>query len=172
MNETDESVLEDEEEERGRDTESKRASELTFVSSENDSGLPIGVDLLVESSVVHLLQKDAPKENEERSALFSRTRKTREEKTHHIEIGPSVVLSKLYSSRMPLKDLLNELCDGALPSVGSLVVPSDPLLVLREPPLDRIREDGDSIGSLVDVVLDVLDVPPRSVSTVVPRSST
>jgi len=73
---------------------------------------------------------------------------------------------------MSLKDLLNELGDGALPSVGSIVVPSDPLLVLREPPLDRVREESDSIGSLVDVVLDVLDVPPRSVSAVVPRSST
>ena len=89
--------------------------------------------------------------------------------TDHVEVGSCVVLPELDSAGVPLEDLLDELGDSARPRVRPRVVPLDPRLVHREASLDRVRQDLDSIRALVDVVLDVLNEPPRSVSAVVPR---
>lgn len=72
---------------------------------------------------------------------------------------------------MSLDDLLDELGDSARPRVRSSVVPRHPGVVRWETSLDRIGEERDAVGRLVDVILNVLDEPPRSVSAVVSRRS-
>lgn len=72
---------------------------------------------------------------------------------------------------MSLNDLLDDLSDRARPRVSFGRVPFDPGVVLRESTLDRVRQDGEAVGRLRNVVLDVFDKPPRTVSAVVSRSS-
>jgi hypothetical protein len=69
---------------------------------------------------------------------------------------------------MSLNDLLDDLSDRARPRVRLGRVPLDPGVVLGEPSFDRVVEDSEAVRRLGDVVLDVLDEPPGSVSAVVP----
>lgn len=84
----------------------------------------------------------------------------------------SVVLSEVDSASVTLKDLLNDVGDGSLGSVSSRVVVRNPSIVERESTFASVLEEVESVRCHLDVVLDVLQHEPRTVTRVVSRSST
>lgn len=61
---------------------------------------------------------------------------------------------------MPLQDLLDQFGNAALVLVGPRTIPRNPCVIRRESALDLVRKDGQTIGSHVGVILDVLNEPP------------
>jgi hypothetical protein len=70
-----------------------------------------------------------------------------------------------------LKDLLNDVSDRSLGSVGTRVVVRYPSIVERESTFTRVLEEIESVGSHFDVILNILEHEPRRISRVVTRSS-
>lgn len=61
---------------------------------------------------------------------------------------------------MPLQYLLDQFSDAAFILVRSGAIPSNPGVIRRESALDFVGEDGQTVGSHMGVILDILNEPP------------
>jgi hypothetical protein len=68
---------------------------------------------------------------------------------------------------MSLNNLLNQIGNSTLILESTRVIPFNPTVIRRESTLDGILQDGETVGAHFSVILDILDEPPRTISTVV-----
>jgi hypothetical protein len=78
-----------------------------------------------------------------------------------------VVLPKLNTSSMPLNNLLNQIGNSTLILESTRMIPFNPTVIRRESTLDGILQDGETVRAHFSVILNILDKPPRTISTVV-----
>ena len=115
---------------------------VPLVTTEEDTSLPVDLDVDVEAGVGHLA----------------------------VNVGPGVVLAEVHAGSVALKTFLNNIGNAAGLGVGALVVPSEPLVVVwQETTLHSLLEDGFTVGDQAAVVLDVLQEEPDGISAVVTR---
>jgi hypothetical protein len=137
------------------------------VSTVDVSSSPVNPDLLVESLVMHV-------HIEIRSGLllamfcvvFIATQWSAIVALGDKE-GTHVVLPKLNTSSMSLNNLLNQIGNSTLILESTRMIPFNPTVICRESTLDGILQDGESVRTHFSVILDILDEPPRTISTIV-----
>jgi hypothetical protein len=146
------------------------------ISTVDISSSPINPDLLVESLVMHV-------HIEIRSGLLSASI-SRESPIRPVvckEQGPfsgmderrrtHVVLPELDTSSMSLNNLLNQIGNSRLILESTRVIPFNPSIIRRESTLDGILQDGETVRTHFSVILDILNEPPWTISTIVSRVS-
>jgi len=78
-----------------------------------------------------------------------------------------VVLPELDTSSMSLNNFLNQIGNSTLILESTRVIPFHPTVIRRESTLDGVLQDGETIWTHFSVILDILDEPPWTISTVV-----
>jgi hypothetical protein len=78
-----------------------------------------------------------------------------------------VVLPELDTCSMPLNNLLNQIGNSTLILESTRMIPFNPTVIRRESTLDAILQDGETVGAHFSVILNILNEPPWTISTVV-----